>query len=138
MKNTNSNGFTLIELVIAIAIVGILAAVAWPYYEREAMKQRRSDALRALTTAQAEMERYRSDNGVYAAAGLSTTESPRKYYTVAAATTNAGENYTLTAEAKAGGIQFSDDNCRKFIVNDLGQYSSEKSDTTASTNCIPK
>lgn len=132
----NIKGFTLIELVITIAIVGILAAVAIPLYEKQSMKQRRSDAIVALTTAQGEMERDRSDNGVYAPSGLTTTNSPKGYYTVNVAINNSGENYTLTATA--GGVQIPDTNCRKLILNDLGKYSSEKDDTNPSTNCIPK
>ena len=132
----NIKGFTLIELVITIAIVGILAAVAIPLYEKQSMKQRRSDAIVALTTAQGEMERDRSDNGVYALSGLTTTNSPKGYYGVNVAINNSGENYTLTATA--GGVQIPDTNCRKLILNDLGKYSSEKDDTNPSTNCIPK
>lgn len=132
-----NKGFTLIEIIITMAILGILAAIAIPAYDRQSMKQRRSDGIIALTTAQGEMERYRSDNGIYATAGTSTTTSPRGYYTIATPTiTNAGENYSITATAV--GVQIADTNCRKLIVNDLGQFTSEKADTTVSTNCIPK
>ena len=132
-----SKGFTLIELVVASAIVGIIAAIAIPEYERQSQKQRRSDGIIALTTAYGEMEQDRSDNGVFAITGLLTNTSPRGYYTIAPPIiTNGGENYSLTATA--GGIQIDDTNCRTLSVNDLGQFTSTKADTTASTNCIPK
>jgi len=132
----NNKGFTLIELIITVAILGILGAIATSLYDSQSKKQRRSDAVIALTTAQGEMEQYRSDNGVYADAGLNTTASPKTYYTVSVASSVDGENYTLTAVANAGKPQFSDTNCRKFIVDALGQYSTEKDDGSASTNCV--
>jgi len=137
MNKHNKKGFTLIELIITVAILGILAAIAIPFYDRQSMKQRRSDGIIALTTAQGEMESYRSDNGIYATAGLETTVSLRTYYTIAAPTiTNAGENYTLIATA--GGVQAADTNCRQLIVNNLGQFSSKDASGTVSTKCIPK
>ena len=139
MKKHLNKGFTLIELIITVAIVGILAAMAVSFYEQQSMKQRRSDGIIALTTAQGEMESYRSDNGVYATVAVLTSISPKGYYTIPdPIITNAGENYTLTAIA--GGIQTPDTNCRELIVDDLGQFSSKKDDGSSSTslNCIPK
>ena len=132
----NNKGFTLIELIITVAILGILSAVATSLYDSQSKKQRRSDAVIALTTAQGEMEQYRSDNGIYASAGLDTTDSPKTYYTVSVVISNGGENYELTAVANSGKPQFSDTNCRKFIVNDLGQYNTKDDTDTDSMNCV--
>ena len=58
-------GFTLIELVIAVAIIGILAAFAIPAYQEQTLKARRSDGQAFLMELQASMERFIFDNNAY-------------------------------------------------------------------------
>jgi type IV pilus assembly protein PilE len=66
----NHNGFTLIELMIVVAIIGILAGIAIPNYQNQIEKGRRSDCQANLTAAANAMERYRTGagQGSYAAA----------------------------------------------------------------------
>jgi type IV pilus assembly protein PilE len=59
-------GFTLIELMIVLAIVGIIAAVAIPSFSEQAAKSRRAEAISAMGTTQLAMERWRSVNPSYA------------------------------------------------------------------------
>lgn len=65
-------GFTLIELMIAVAIVAILAAVAVPAYTDYITRSRLADATTGLATMRAQMERYFQDNRTYAAVGTFT------------------------------------------------------------------
>ncbi|MBV8621762.1 MAG: prepilin-type N-terminal cleavage/methylation domain-containing protein [Curvibacter sp.] len=58
-------GFTLIELMIALAIVAILAAIALPAYKQQIMKSRRTDAITALMDMAAREERWYSTNNSY-------------------------------------------------------------------------
>ncbi|MGQ3053635.1 MAG: type IV pilin protein [Roseateles sp.] len=68
-----ARGFTLIELMIAVAIIGILAAVAIPQYRDYVTRSRLADASAGLTTMRAQMERYYQDNRTYASIGTFVT-----------------------------------------------------------------
>ena len=64
MKRKNS-AFTLIELMIVVAIVGILSAVAYPSYQSHVLKSQRQVAQAALVSLSSSMERYYSENNNY-------------------------------------------------------------------------
>ncbi len=58
-------GFTLVELMIAVAIIGILAAIAIPSYRDYIARAKRADATLALSGLAQAMERYNANNGTY-------------------------------------------------------------------------
>jgi len=95
-------GFTLIELMITVAIIAILAAVALPSYNSYVKKSRRSDAYAALAAVSLQQEKYRANNTTYgtlAQIGVPGT-SPDGYYTIAiTANSNTASGYTATATA---------------------------------------
>ena len=103
-----TKGFTLIELMIAVAIVGILAAIALPAYQNYVIRTKRADATGALMAATNAMERYRANNFSYAGADEGSTFSGNvpsdgtsaTYYIITRsdASTN-GTTYILTATA---------------------------------------
>ncbi len=113
MNTAKSRGFTLIELMIVVAIVGILAAVAFPLYVSQTAKVKRTDGQSALLAFAAAMERHATVNSSYLGAaeggantgkpGIFYNEAPadgsEKYYdlTINAATAN---SYTLRATPK--------------------------------------
>ena len=67
-KQMTLGGFTLIELMVAIAIIGILAAIAFPSYQDSVRKSKRAEGKAALLDLQNRLERYFIDRNSYATA----------------------------------------------------------------------
>ncbi|MBW2039899.1 MAG: prepilin-type N-terminal cleavage/methylation domain-containing protein [Deltaproteobacteria bacterium] len=84
----DKRGVTLLELMIVVAIVGILAAVAIPAYDGYVTRSRRSNAFTALETVRAAQEMYRAEHGFYAG-GLNP-------HLAGCGPNMAGDNYTIS------------------------------------------
>jgi type IV pilus assembly protein PilE len=69
MKTKLTTGFTLIEMMIAVAIVGILAAIAYPQYVEYVAKGKRAECRSALLIASQKMEKFYSNNNRYPVLG---------------------------------------------------------------------
>lgn len=65
MRQNKEAGFTLIEVMIVVVIIGILAAIAYPSYQEQVRKSRRADATGVLTEAAQWLERFYTENGRY-------------------------------------------------------------------------
>lgn len=122
MTLPHARGFTLIELMIAVAIVAILAGVALPAYQEHVRKSRRADAHVALATLQLAQERHRSNNPAYASAlgsGAGQLNQPSTsadgYYTLGISGAGAS-GYTLTATAASGKSQAQDSGCTAITL----------------------
>lgn len=147
------HGFTLTEVVIVVGVVGVLASVAYPFFQDSVRKSRRSDAMAALTRLQQIQERFRGSNPAYASAMASMPEasatSPEKHYTLTVDPLPVGKSattyYEISATAKSASPQFADTKCRKLTMRMDGGNPRTTSfnaagteDTTNANRCWPQ
>ncbi len=105
-------GFSLVELMIAVAIVGILSTVALPAYDSYMKKSRRSDAVSALLNLQMAQERWRATHPSYTGTigsgglGMSAT-SEQGYYDLSIVSAGAN-SFVISANPVSGGPQAGD------------------------------
>ena len=99
----NRRGFTLIELMITVALIAILAAIVLPSYQDSVRKARRTDARGALTTVAQLLERYNTERNTYVGASLGNAAtdlyraaSENGYYALALSNLTAN-TFTITA-----------------------------------------
>jgi len=119
-------GFTLIELMIVVAVVALLAVVALPSYQSSVRRAHRTEAKASLSAAAQMMERYLTEKGSYASAtlggstGVYPDRSENGYY--ALSLSNLGAS-TFTLSAVPQGSQASDE-CGTFTLTQRGERGS--------------
>jgi type IV pilus assembly protein PilE len=126
---SNNKGFTLIELMIVIAILGVIAAIALPSFLEQIRKARRSDAKQALFDVAAKLEQYYQDNKGYPTAsnmallgyGGATFTSLEEYYTISFKVDPTVTTYTIQAVPVVGKGQDEDAYCTSFTLTHLGE-----------------
>jgi type IV pilus assembly protein PilE len=136
-----SRGFTLIELMIAVAIIAILTAVAYPSYLQHVRKSRRADAKSALLDLATRQERYFSVNNRYAdtpdklgyvetAFPVNVLSGSSAFYQLSITPTTPTTSYSATATAVGGQVG---DACGNYTVDNLGVQT--VSGSTPAANC---
>ncbi|MBF0265789.1 MAG: type IV pilin protein [Gammaproteobacteria bacterium] len=131
------SGFTLLEMMIVVAIIGILAAVAVPSYQEYIKKAKRADAKVALMDLQIQQEKYRANNPTYGdqsdiygtANDTTPVDSPDANYDILILT-NSGTGYSAKATPKG---TMAGDTCGTFAINQSGHLTT--AGTYASEDC---
>lgn len=146
-------GFTLIELMIVVAIIGIIAAFAYPSYRDSVVRSQRSDATVSVSRLAAAQERfytrsapasYASDfrtllNDTSIASGTTTISSDEGLYNITLSNSGCSSTvgattvyscYSLTAQPAAGEGQQDDSECWNITQSNIGKSSQKKSGTS--------
>ncbi len=129
----------MIEVIIVMAIIGILAAIAYGSYGSSVQKSRRTDGKDALLSLATKQEQWYLQNSAYTndVTDIGDANSIEGYYGLAAAhslggVACAGTCFTLTASAQ--GAQLNDTECASLTVDNLGRTASTDSDGNDSTD----
>ena len=136
LASNRNLGLTLIELMVVIAIIAIIAGIAWPVYQGQSLKNRRFEAIDDLTKIQVFLARCYADNGGYECCDNATMDTfkaanpppipPARQYTLTFTPNNidggqfackTAQGYTITAVP--GGTQ-AGDSCDSFTIDHLG------------------
>ncbi len=129
MKAVRQSGFTLIELMITVAIVGILAAIAYPSYQQYVLSSRRAEAQSEMLKIQLGLEKWRANHNTYSStladAGFTDTNTYYDYSITGAS----GSAYVINAAAL--GAQTADAGCTSLALD-------QNSTKTPSTGCWKK
>lgn len=138
-------GFTIIELMIVVAIIGLLAGIGVPSYKEYVNKSKRAEGKAALTAAAARLERYYSLNNCYPSSscgspaatdspsaltaagiqGFSGESSTKAYYNISV--TFAAQTFTLTASPKS---PYTDAKCGNLTLSNTGRKWTQSNGTT--------
>lgn len=135
-----NSGFTLIEVMIVVVIVGVLLGVALPGYQNSMEKGRRTDAKSALLDAANRQEQFMLDRGTYTTSvgdlGFADPYlSEHGHYSITAAACDGGtitRCFELTAIPVPGLPQANDNRCTEFVLGSDGSKTASGSDNS---NC---
>lgn len=118
--NRRISGFTLIELVIVMVVIGIIAAIAYPSYVESLNKAKRSEGKAAMSSIAQSLERCFTRHNAYnhASCPNGTVQSESGYYSISINAASA-TSYSIQAQPN-----FSDSRCGQMTMNHQGQRTS--------------
>ncbi|WP_338758638.1 type IV pilin protein [Massilia sp. METH4] len=135
-----SRGFTLIELMVVVALVGVLAALAYPGYRQHVVHARRTEAQVALQALMQQQERYFTQHNRYIAFGAGADTADARLFRWWSGTSAATSAYEIEGKACDGediadcvqliatpgttrvGRRFQDPSCDRLILTSTGLH----------------
>ena len=127
MRRSN-RGFTLIEIMIVIAIIGIVITIGYPSLTEYVKKGRRAEVVSLLSEQAQTLERFYTRNNVYT--GITGLSTGNDFYTITPAI--ADQTFLLTATRKAG-TTMATDKCGDFTLTNTGVRSMNNATTGLTT-----
>lgn len=124
MYRAAARGFTLIEMMIAVAVIGILTAIVLPMYGEYVMRSRLTEAFSALSVAQTGAEQYWSNNRDYSNFNTDPSFPSSSTNFTYALTSASNSAYLITATGRAGALGFT------YTVDQAGNHATVAVPTT--------
>lgn len=121
MTRNRNSGYSLVELLITVAIITIVTSIALPSYRQHVQRSHRSDATAALLRIAAQQEKFYLQNNTYTAtlADLNITETENGWYTLAIGAADT-DTFSATAKIKPSEAQQHDKQCSEFAIDAQG------------------
>lgn len=115
------HGFTLIELMITVAVLGIIAAIAVPAYNNYVTRGKLTEAFGTLSDFRVRMEQFYVDNRNYGVAGgaCGVTSPTGQYFTYTCVVGNPASTYIATATNKSG-VGLAASGAYVYTINEAG------------------
>lgn len=122
MNRNKNTGFSLIELMIVVALIGIVSTIAMGYFGDNVIASNRSEGRAALTEVAGSLEKCKSLYGSYNSGNCNVAfpiNTDTNYYQITA-TAISGTQFTLTANPVAGEPQVNDTDCTSMTLTNTG------------------